>query len=352
MLLEAAGVRDVASLLALPAQRLIEAARVRDPSPVEDTALYLGPVMDGEVVPRHPFWPDAPPQSHAIPMVIGNTRDETRAFLGDDPAHHALSWDTLAAKLAQHQYVDLAPAVVIAEYRRLYPQYTPSEVFFAATTAGRSWRGAVEEAEARARQGAPTWVYQLDWASPLDEGRYRAFHTLDIPLVFDTVRQPGSRTGEGADARRMADRMSAALIAFARTGDPNHDGIPRWAPYSLPAATRDAGVRRSAAQRGRSTWRRASPVPACPLHPARHDVAGRRTRLCHLACGALGARRRPGLTHHTTMRLSGACTKLFLPGLQAKASAKGVLLASGPLTRYFAGACTSVRSRSVSSRSR
>lgn len=221
------------ALRSLPLQRVLEATRIRDPSRAEDTALYLGPVLDAQVLHRHPFWPDAPPQSARIPMVIGNTHDETRAFLGHDPANFALTWDALPDKLAQEQYVDLSPQVVIAEYRRLYPHYTPSEVFFAATTAGRSWRGAVEEAEARARQGAPTWVYQLDWGSPLDGGKFGAFHTLDIPLVFDNIRQPGSRTGDGADAQRMADAMSTALLAFARHGDPNHAGLPRWEPYSL-----------------------------------------------------------------------------------------------------------------------
>ncbi|MBN6152736.1 carboxylesterase/lipase family protein [Xanthomonas sp. AmX2] len=221
------------ALRTLPMQRLLEATRTRDPSRVENTSLYLGPVLDAQVLHRHPFWPDAPPQSARIPMVIGNTHDETRAFLGNDPANFALTWDTLPARLEQEQYVDLLPQVVIAEYRRLYPHYTPSEVFFAATTAGRSWRGAIEEAEARARQGAPTWAYQLDWGSPLDGGKFGAFHGLDIPLLFDNVRQPGSRTGAGADAQRVADAMSEALLAFARHGDPNHRGIPAWAPYSL-----------------------------------------------------------------------------------------------------------------------
>ncbi|UKE50914.1 carboxylesterase/lipase family protein [Xanthomonas translucens] len=224
---------QLAALRTLPLQRLLEATRTRDPSRAENTSLYLGPVLDAQVLHRHPFWPDAPPQSAKIPMVIGNTHDETRAFLGNDPANFALSWDTLPARLQQEQFVDLLPQVVIAEYRRLYPHYTPSAVFFAATSAGRSWRGAIEEAEARARQGAPTWAYQLDWGSPLDGGKFGAFHTLDIPLVFDNIRQPGSRTGDGADAQRVADAMSEALLAFARHGDPNHARLPRWEPYSL-----------------------------------------------------------------------------------------------------------------------
>ncbi|MCL1532126.1 carboxylesterase/lipase family protein [Xanthomonas nasturtii] len=224
---------DLARLRTVPVADLLAAAQVRDPSRVENSALYFGPVLDARNVPVHPFWPTAPLQSARIPMVIGNTRDETRGFLGNDANNFALSWDALPAKLEAQQYVDLLPQVVIAEYRRLYPQYSPSQVFFAATTAGRSWRGAVEEAEARARQGAPTWVYQLDWGSPLEGGKFGAFHTLDIPLVFDNVRQPGSRTGESAEAQRVAEQMSGALIAFARHGDPNRRGAPRWQPYSL-----------------------------------------------------------------------------------------------------------------------
>jgi len=217
----------------LPAEDLLKAARTKDPSRVEDTSLYFGPVLDDRSLHRHPFYPDAPSQSATIPMIIGNTRDETRAFLGNDPANFDLSWEALPAKLQAQQYTDLLPATVIAEYRRLYPDYTATQVFFAATTAGRSWRGAIEEAEARARQRAPTWVYQLDWGSPLEGGKFGAMHTLDIPLVFDNIAQPGSRTGGGAGAQRMAEQMSGMLLAFARSGVPAHAGIPHWPTYSL-----------------------------------------------------------------------------------------------------------------------
>lgn len=219
-------------LRTLPAAELIAAAQVRDPSRAEDTALYLGPVLDSRSLPVHPFWPEAPRQSAEIPMVIGNTHDETRAFLGHDPKNFALTWDEVPARLEKQQFVDLSPNVVIAEYRRLYPHYSPSDVFFAATTAGRSWRGAVEELEARARQGAPTWAYQLDWASPL-QPQLGAYHTLDIPLVFDNVARAEARTGDGEAARRMAALMSESLLAFARHGDPQHRGLPRWERYGL-----------------------------------------------------------------------------------------------------------------------
>jgi len=236
LFMDASGAKDVDALRRLPMRALLDALRTRDPSRVEDMSLYFGPVLDGDALPRHPFWPDAPPQSAGIPMVIGNTRDETRAFLGNDESNFALTWATLPAKLRAQQFVDLDPREVIAEYRRLYPHDTPSEVFFAATTAGRSWRGAIEELEARARSGSNTWAYQLDWY-PRDiegGGKRRAFHTLDIPLVFDNLRQPGARTGTSPEARDVAAAMRDALLAFARSGDPRTGATAGWEPYSLP----------------------------------------------------------------------------------------------------------------------
>lgn len=225
-------VAELASPPSVSTERLVEATHASDPT-LAGRSLYFGPVLDHQVLFRHPFYPDAPAQSRSVPMIIGNTHDETRAFLGNEPGIHTLSWEALPDRLLEHLFVDLSPEYVIAEYRRLYPQYTPTQVFFAATTAGRSWRGAIIEAELRAMQGSPAYAYQLDFRSPLEEGRLGALHALDIPLAFRNVAAPGSLTGSGADAQAVADRMSDAFIAFARTGNPNHAGLPEWRPYEL-----------------------------------------------------------------------------------------------------------------------
>lgn len=231
--------REYLGVLGLPLDRLGELRTMPFAKLYEAQQKAIGgnsPVFDGRSLPRHPFYPDAPPQSAHIPMIIGNTNDETRSLIGGgDPSTFSLSWDELPARLEKAiTVVDVAAEDVIAEYRRLYPQYSPSDVFFAATTAGRSWRAAVVEAELRASQGSPAYVYQLDWSSPKDGGKWGAPHTIDIPLVFDNCDKPGSITGTAPDALAMAARMSEAFIAHARTGNPNNKLLPNWTPYTLP----------------------------------------------------------------------------------------------------------------------
>jgi para-nitrobenzyl esterase len=223
---------DLATIDTKTIAEWVDATRESD-STIVGRSVYFGPVLDQHSLHRHPFYPDAPPQSAHVPMIIGNTRDETIAFLGNEPGVRELTWEQLPERLLPQLHVDIDAEYVVATYRKLYPSYSPTDVFFAATTAGRSWRGAIIEAEARARQGSPVFAYQLNYRSPLEHGRYGAQHTMDIPLVFDNIAQPGSLTGTTPEAQKTADVMSDAFIAFARSGDPNHRSLAEWSPYEL-----------------------------------------------------------------------------------------------------------------------
>jgi len=207
------GARTTDDLLAMPVERLVEGLAATDP--YLGGGVYMGPVLDMKWLVRHPFWPDANPQGNAIPMMLGNTHDETRGFYPPDhPKIVGLGWDNIAERMAPELRIDALPEWVVAEYRRIFPAYTPEQVFYAATTAGRSWRGQVIEAEERARAGVPAFVYQLDFPAP-------APHGADIPLVFGTYGDPA--------ARPVSEAMMNAFLRFARTGNPG------WAAYTLPA---------------------------------------------------------------------------------------------------------------------
>jgi para-nitrobenzyl esterase len=172
-------------------------------------------------------------------MVLGNTRFETALLIGaGDPSTFALTWESLPAKLERNSPFmgDLDRGKVIEFYRKTYPDYDASDVFFAATTSSRSWRGQVIEAERRAAQPVAadrTWVYELDWRTPVDGGRWRAPHELDIPLAFDNVETGAAMIGRTPASRRMAEVMSEVWIAFAKTGSPQTEHVPHWPTYDL-----------------------------------------------------------------------------------------------------------------------
>jgi para-nitrobenzyl esterase len=221
---------DVEALRTMPVERLIEGLGAADP--VMGGGVYFGPVLDMTNLPRHPFWPDAAPQSLPIPMILGNTREETRAFLDPrGPKVQGLNWDNLAARILPEIKIDLDPVWVVEQYRAHEPEWTPEQVYYAATTDGRSWPGQVIEADARAAAGAEaTWVYQLDRRSPKDPLRGAA-HTDDIPYVFGTQAAPGSFSGTDAAARKLGAAMMQVFTGLAKTGRP---GLAEWSPYRLP----------------------------------------------------------------------------------------------------------------------
>jgi para-nitrobenzyl esterase len=55
---------------------------------------------------------------------------------------------------------------------------------------------------------------------------------MEIPFAFDNVKISARLTGGGVQAMALADRVSNAWIAFARTGDPNTSKLPPWPAYN------------------------------------------------------------------------------------------------------------------------
>lgn len=195
-----------------PVEQLISALSATDP--ILGGSVYMGPVLDMKHLTRHPFWPDAAPQSRDIPMMLGNTVMETRAFYAPGGKQLAgLDFGNLAARIAPEMRIDIEPSWVVEQFRARYPRAEPLELFHRIVTAARSWRGQVEEAEARARAGAPAFVYQLDFE--------RAKHTDDIGLSFGTIPDPTPAQ------QAMSGRVMDAFVRFARTGNPG------WPAYGL-----------------------------------------------------------------------------------------------------------------------
>ena len=192
------------------------------------------PVVDQVTLPRNPFDPDAPALSAMVPMILGNTHDETNVA-----GREAITWENAAAvlKSAVSQYLGpYTPEQVVAKYRAIYPSYSADQVATAAATAFRAWPGQRWEAERRAANPASqphTWVYQMNF--PGANGK--AMHTIDIPFMFDNIGLDEDQVGREPEhlvqAHALAATMSEMLITYARTGNPNHAGLPQWPAYDL-----------------------------------------------------------------------------------------------------------------------
>ncbi len=252
----------MAQLLAAvePAQKAIGPAKL----PLFDRYPF-GPVVDGTIVPRHPFDGSAPDVSADIPLLIGDMKDEMASFLArDDKIWHRT--------LTEQEMRDRVAAVagdhtdrVVETYRRLYPGMNPAERLIATLTDSNFRIRSLIVAQHKAKQGkAPVYMYSFEWETPVQGGRLKAPHALDVPFTFDTIDLTNA-TDRSAAAHSLAATMSGTWAAFAYSGVPEHKSIPTWPAYNLatrPTLMLDASCRIENDPRGetRELWQE---ITAC-----------------------------------------------------------------------------------------
>ncbi len=189
------------------------------------------PVVDGTVIPGHPWDPSGPALSASIPLLIGWARTEETWYDRPTPEKLALDEAGLRARVQARLRVD--PDPIIRIYREAHPDATPWDLHILIATDHP--RGVYTRELARrkvAQQGAPAYVYRFDWETPELGGHMRSPHTIEIQFVFNNIARGGSLIAQRPDAYALADKVSAAWVAFARTGNPNVPNLPTWPAYS------------------------------------------------------------------------------------------------------------------------
>ena len=191
----------------------------------------FAPVVEGKILPRHPFSPTAPSVSADIPLMIGSNRTEATLFNLDDRTLDTLDEAGLQQRVSRLFKEDASSLIDV--YRRQYPDATARELYLYIETDGRYGvpTKILAERKAALKRGA-VHVYRFDWATPVMNGKLQSPHALDIPFVFDHPKESAVFTGGTSEAVALADKVSDAWIAFAHTGDPNVSKLPQWPAYN------------------------------------------------------------------------------------------------------------------------
>ena len=224
--------KNVRALQKLPVEKIMAAyfAVVKENPGVDPSLGGFSPTVDGKILPQHPFYPDASPVCAEVPVMIGSTRTEMTLFSLNDPSAFSLTDADMRKRV--NELLGGQSSNMIDLYRKLNPGASPSDIYFLNASDARYGAPTMIAAQRRAALGkAPVYLYYFTWETPVQGGRLKSPHTMEIPFAFDNVKISARMTGGGADAMALADKVSDAWIAFARTGDPNTPKLPHWPAY-------------------------------------------------------------------------------------------------------------------------
>ena len=241
---------DIKALQAVPLKELQAAAqranaRWKAQGNPNDIWTLVGwaPRLEANSLPHNPYSKEAASVSKDIALMAGTTLHEFNMALFFPPSEN-MTFEELRTNLAR-AYSD--PDAVMASARAVYPNEKPVALAAIIGAGGFNRQNAIDQCRAKAALGgAPAYLYQYCWQTPVLDGLPRAYHCSEIAMAFANATKEAQATGGGPEALNVEQQVSDAWISFARYGNPNHDGLPNWTrvfPENAPTMILDATSR-------------------------------------------------------------------------------------------------------------
>jgi para-nitrobenzyl esterase len=196
------------------------------------TRMFMSYAYGNDVLPSNPADAVRQGRVHPVPVISGATRHEHRLFVG-------LFYELAGQPVTAAGYPRLLSAAFGSKAQAIAREYPVTEFPSPATAwadilTDRMWASAtLEQHEGLARHG-PVYAYEFaDAGAPMylpfpSNFPAGAFHASDVPYLFADEKAEGSLTPA---QRALSAQMIGYWTQFARTGDPNHEGAPRWPAF-------------------------------------------------------------------------------------------------------------------------
>jgi len=230
---------DIDALRKIPPERIIE-AQTEFMGPEITNLMLFRPLIDGDTIPKHPLKAFRDGDLKNIDFMIGTNLDEVKLFTFEDPTItgmvKSLGENSIIALLSTSGIDANKSREVLDIYKNARKEkfsIEPIDLLNAVATDGMFRIPTIRFLEAQSKCQPNTFTYMFTFPSPQFNGAFGCPHFLEIPFVFDSFDTPGipEFVGRDPDIDNLSEKVMDAWIAFAHTGNPNHDGLPEWSSY-------------------------------------------------------------------------------------------------------------------------
>ncbi|MFW9784190.1 MAG: carboxylesterase/lipase family protein [Candidatus Heimdallarchaeota archaeon] len=233
---------DLEGYRKLPIENIIEGfTKAQGKALLNRVELEFRPYIDGESLPEHPIKAIEKGYAKDIELIVGTNLEEWRFWRAFEPNFEELELTRIKKRIE-----NLLTAIgederkiveIIKTYENSREQINLSinlhEIYEAFMTDYIFRIPSINFAEAQSKHQKNTYVYMFNWKTPFDNGRFGAMHAMEIAFVFggfweDYLFTFPKKTDETA---ALSEKMMNAWASFAKSGNPNHKGLPEWPTY-------------------------------------------------------------------------------------------------------------------------